>query len=130
MIVLDTHIWIWWVHRDALLPLNYQNYIQSQAAAGWGISVFSCWEVAKLDVLGRVILPLPISDWLKFALAEPGIRLLDLTPAIVVAANHLPGQFHRDPADQLLVATARVHNCPLATMDAAIRSYPHVQLAP
>lgn len=130
MIVLDTHVWIWWVHRDALLPLNYQNYIQSHAAFGLGVSVFSCWEVAKLDVLGRVILPLPINDWLKFALAEPGIRLLDLTPAIVVEANHLPGKFHRDPADQLIVATARVYNCPLVTMDTAIRNYSHVQLAP
>ncbi|MGE0886760.1 MAG: type II toxin-antitoxin system VapC family toxin [Blastocatellales bacterium] len=130
MIVLDTHIWVWWVHRDSHLPSDYQAYIQSQVPNGLGVSVFSCWEIAKLDTLGRLILPLPISDWLNFALAEPGLRLLDLTTEIAVEANHLPGQFHRDPADQLIVATARVHNCPLVTMDEAIRNYQHVQTAP
>jgi len=94
------------------------------------VSVFSCWEVAKLDSGGKITLPVPIGDWLDIALADPGIGLLGLTPKIVVEANHLPGQFHRDPADQLIVATARIYNCTLVTMDIAIRNYPYVQLAP
>ena len=118
------------VHRDSQLPAAYQTYLQAQLSQGFGVSAFSCWEVAKLDVLGRLPLPLPIHDWLKFALAEPGIKLLDITPEIAVESNHLPGTFHRDPADQLIVATARVHGCPLVTLDGKIRNYPHVQLAP
>ena len=129
MIVLDTHIWVWWVHRDSQLSAAYQACLQAHLTQGLGVSVFSCWEVAKLDLLGRLPLHLPINDWLKFALAEPGIKLLDLTPEIAVESNHLPGNFHRDPADQLIVATARVYGCPLVTLDGKIRRYPHVQLA-
>jgi PIN domain nuclease of toxin-antitoxin system len=130
MIVLDTHTWVWWVHRDKSLLPEHQAFVQAHVVQGLGVSIFSCWEVAKLDLLGRVQLPYPINAWLQFALAEPGIKLLDLTPAIVVEANHLPGDFHRDPADQLIVATARVHGCPLVTQDGKIRQYPHVQIAP
>jgi PIN domain nuclease of toxin-antitoxin system len=85
--------------------------------------------VAKLIEKGKITLPLPVEDWINQSLAHPGIRLLDLTPRIVVEATQLPGTFHQDPSDQLIVATARVHNCPLVTMDTAIRNYPHVQLA-
>ncbi len=130
MIVLDTHIWVWWVHRDSQLPAAQRAYVQAHVAQGLGVSVFSCWEVAKLDLLGRLPLPLPIKDWLNFALAEPGIQLLDLTPEIAVESNHLPGNFHRDPADQLIVATARIYGCPLVTLDGKIQRYPHVQIAP
>lgn len=130
MIILDTHVWIWWVHDDPLLPPDYHHYIRANVGTGLGVSVFSCSEVAKLDSGGKITLPIPIRDWLNIALAEPNVRLLDLTPEIVVDSTHLPGQFHRDPADQLIVATARVYNCPLVTMDTAIRNYPHVQIAP
>ena len=130
MIVLDTHIWVWWVHRDVRLPATFQTYLQAHAAQGLGVSIFSCWEVAKLSVLGRLVLPKPIGDWLTFALNEPDIQLLALTPPIAVEANSLPGNFHRDPADQIIVATARVHGCPLITLDGKIRQYPHVQIAP
>ena len=130
MIILDTHIWIWWVHRNNRLPAAYEEYLQTHVSQGLGVSVFSCWEVAKLYQLGRLPLPFPVKDWLNFALAEPGIQLLELTPDIAIASNQLPGDFHRDPADQLIVATARVYGCPLVTLDAKIRQYPHVQIAP
>ncbi len=129
MIVLDTHIWLWWVHGDPLLPQNYRSYIQQHVSQGLGISIFSCWEVAKLVERGRISLPFPVEDWLHLALTEPGIRLLQLTPRIIVESTQLPGTFHRDPADQLIVGTARVYACPLMTMDTQIRNYPHVQLA-
>ena len=57
-------------------------------------------------------------------------HIIELTPRIAVEATQLPGVFHRDPADQLIVATARVYGCPLVTMDTKIRQYPHVQTAP
>ena len=130
MIVLDTHIWVWWVHGDAQLPRNHYAYLQAHEAQGLGVSMISCWEVAKLVEYNRLKLPSPVADWLDQALAYPGIRLLDLTPRIVVESTQLPGTFHRDPADQMIVATARVHHCPLMTVDAKILAYPHVNLVP
>ncbi|HEY9876336.1 MAG TPA: type II toxin-antitoxin system VapC family toxin [Candidatus Obscuribacterales bacterium] len=130
MIVLDTHIWIWWVHGDTQLTQEYLDYIQAQESQCLGISAISCWEVAKLVERGRLSLPCPVDEWLDQALAYPGICLLELTPRICVESTQLPGDFHRDPADQIIVATARVYDCPLVTMDSKIQSYPHVQTQP
>jgi PIN domain nuclease of toxin-antitoxin system len=128
VITLDIHIWIWWVHGAAQLTPAHWKHLQDNEAAGLGVSVISCWEVAKMVELGRLALPCPLADWMNKALAYPGIRLLDLTPGIAIEATQLPGSFHRDPADQIIVATARVHNCPLLTVDARILAYPHVTL--
>jgi len=130
VIVLDTHVWVWWVHDDAQLPENYRAYIQAHEADGLGVSIISCWEVAKLVEYQRLKLPIPVAEWLDQALAYPGIQLLDLTPRIVVESTQLPGTFHRDPADQMIVATARVYDSPLVTLDDKIRAYPHAQLQP
>lgn len=130
MIVLDTHVWVWWVHNDAQLTTECRDFIAAHEATGLGISAISCWEVAKLVELGRLILPQPVEVWLNLALAYPGVQLLDLTPQIAVESTHLPGEFHRTPADQIIVATARVYDCPLVTLDGKIRSYPHVQIRP
>ena len=130
MIILDTHIWIWWVHDDFQLLPDYRDYIQEHEADGLGISAISCWEVAKLVEINRLNLPSPVSEWLTQALAYPGIRLLDLSPQVAVESTQLPGVFHRDPSDQIIVATARLFQCPLVTMDGKIRAYAHVQVAP
>jgi PIN domain nuclease of toxin-antitoxin system len=130
VIVLDTHIWVWWTHTAPQLPPAYLAYIQANEAQGIGISAISCWEVAKLVEYNRLTLPLPVADWLDQALAYPGVHLLELTPQIAVASTQLPGTFHRDPADQIIVATARVYDCPLVTLDGRIQNYPHVQIAP
>ena len=73
MIILDTHIWIWWVHGDAQLHPNYHAYVQAHESEGLGISAISYWEVAKLVEGGRMILPFPIGEWLTKALAYPDI---------------------------------------------------------
>ena len=86
--------------------------------------------MAKLVERGRLPLPLPVGEWLTKALSYPGIRLLPLSPQIAVESTQLPGTFHRDPADQIMVATARFYRCPLVTVDRDIRAYPHVQSAP
>lgn len=79
---------------------------------------------------GRLSLPVSVGEWLEQALAYPGVRLLELTPRIAVESTQMPGTFHRDPADQMIVATARVYSSPLVTLDEKIRAYPHVQVAP
>ena len=89
--------------------------------------MISCWEVAKLVEYGRLELGCSVSDWIEQALAAPGVVLIPLSPRIALESTMLPGPFHRDPADQLLVATARVLGCPLMSDDSKIAIYPHVQ---
>lgn len=129
MIILDTHVWVWWVDGGSRLPQSYLVLIQAKAGNGLGVCAISCWEVAKLVELGRLHLAVPVDQWLTQALRPP-VQLLPLSPEIAVESTQLPGAFHRDPADQLIVATARVYDCPLVTLDRSIRAYPHVRLAP
>lgn len=129
MIILDTHIWVWWVHADPRLNQQYLNFIEENENSGLGISIISCWEVAKLVENGRLALPISINEWIEKALGYPGIDLIELTPPIVIDSTKLPGDFHRDPADQMIVSTARTLNVPLVTLDARIISYPHIDTA-
>jgi PIN domain nuclease of toxin-antitoxin system len=126
MIILDTHIWIWWVQNESRLTSQYRNWLTQYESEGLGISIFSSWEVAKLVEKGRLILPLPVESWLNIAASYPGVRLIDLTIPIIVQATQLKG-FHNDPADQIIVATAKVYNCLLLTADHKILRYPDVQ---
>ena len=127
MILLDTHIWVWWVHGNENLTPEQAKVIEENEAGIIGVSAISCWEVAKLVERGRLELDIPVEDWLEQALSYPGVRLLELTPEIAVESTRLPGEFHRDPADQIIVATARVHDCLLLTADGLIKDYPYVE---
>ncbi len=127
MIILDTHIWVWWVHgSDQLTPTQLAN-LQANEKTGLGISAISCWEVAKLVELNRLVLPIDVMEWLDQALAYPGVQLINLTPAIAAESARLPQPFHRDPADQIIVATARVLDCELLTADKRILEYGSVK---
>ncbi len=127
MIVLDTHVWVWWVHGNQRLTETQIETITANEADLIGVSAISCWEVAKLVEYGRLALPYPVREWFELALSYPGIHLLELTPEIAAESTQLPGEFHRDPADQIIVATARIHNCPLMTSDGKLLNYPHVK---
>ena len=113
MILLDTHIWIWWIHGEKSLPKDHSLFIEEHKKNGLGVSAISCWEVAKLVEKNRLHLPCPTGEWISQALAYPHIHLLDLAPAISVQSTELPGAFHKDPADQIIVATSRVLDIPL-----------------
>jgi PIN domain nuclease of toxin-antitoxin system len=126
MIILDTHIWVWWVDGSSQLTVKQQGWLQQYQTQEMGVSVISCWEVAKLVEYNKLVFQCPVDEWIEQALAYPGIRLLELTPRIAIESTQLPGQFHRDPADQIIVATARVWDCPLLTADSKILGYPHV----
>ena len=106
-----------------------QRIIHENQGTGLGVSIISCWEVAKLVERGRLELTMPVERWIEQALTYPGIELLQLTPRIAVESTQLPGEFHRDPADQMLVATARVYDIPLLTADSKLLAYPHVKMA-
>lgn len=128
MIILDTHIWVKWVLDESQLPHTIQENISKHESTGLGVSVISCWEVAKLIELKRLTFKLEISDWIEQALSYPGIQLIEFSPLIAVESTQLPGEFHRDPADQIIVATARIYDCPLLTLDRKILEYPYVKL--
>jgi PIN domain nuclease of toxin-antitoxin system len=127
MIVLDTHIWVWWVHGDERLTETQAQVIETNETNVIGVSAISCWETAKLVEYGRLELPCSLREWFEQALSYPGIRLLELTPGVAIESTQLPGEFHRDPADQIIVATARMHGCPLVTSDSKLLKYPHVE---
>lgn len=126
MIVLDTHIWIWWVQGDKRLSDTALAALDKQAESGMGVSAISCWEVAMLHSRQRLVLPCPLDEWLSQALRYPGVRRLDLTQSYLVDSCRLPGEFHKDPADRLIVTTARALGCSLITADLKILDYDHV----
>ncbi|MCX8066329.1 MAG: type II toxin-antitoxin system VapC family toxin, partial [Anaerolineae bacterium] len=84
MIVLDTHIWVWWVHDEALLTPAQREAIRANEEDLIGVSAISCWEVAKLVEYGRLELPCSLEEWFEQALSYPGIHLLALTPEIAI----------------------------------------------
>lgn len=127
MIVLDTHAWVWWVHGDRRLTETQARVIEEAESGVVGVSAISCWEVAKLVERGRMVLSRPLEEWFGLALGYPGVRVLELSPEVAVASTRLPGGFHRDPADQIIVATARVRGWPLVTSDEKMLSYEHVE---
>jgi PIN domain nuclease of toxin-antitoxin system len=129
VILLDTHVWVWWVHGDVALPSRVTSTIGYFASEGLAVSAISCWEVAKLVERGRLQLPTGIHEWMDLALDGSGVIVVPLAPSIAIASSTLPGTFHRDPADQIIVATSRVYSLPLVTCDQKIRNYPHVRLA-
>lgn len=91
--------------------------------------MISCWEVAQLVSKGRLGLDRPTREWVQSALDAPRVEFVAFGPDTAVEANELPEPFHREPADRILVATARLLNVPLLTADAKILVYPHVPLA-
>ncbi len=130
MIILDTHIWVWLVQGDKRLSKNHFRLIREHESDAIGVCAISLWEVAKAVELDRLFLPIPVEDWLETALSQTGIVLLPLTPEIAVESTRLPENVHKDPFDQLIVATARVFDVPLVTVDSDIVKYPHVKLIP
>ena len=126
MIMLDTHIWVQWTLDITRLTPAQIRAIADNERGRIGVSVISCWEVAKLAQINRLQFAVPVSEWMDTALRYPGVELLDLTPEIAIASTQLPGNFHRDPSDQIIVATARIYQCQLVTSDRPIRQYPYV----
>ncbi len=125
MILLDTHIFIWWIDDSSRLSQRHRQIIQERQDDGLGISIYSCWEIAKLVEYGKLELKFSIEDWLEIALSHPNLSAIDLTIPIIIKSTQLPG-FHKDPADQIIVATSIILGIPLLTADEKIIAYPDV----
>ncbi|MFB2895279.1 type II toxin-antitoxin system VapC family toxin [Aerosakkonemataceae cyanobacterium BLCC-F50] len=128
MILLDTHVWLWLLHDPSQLSEAARSAIDTEEPYnGLIVSAISVWEIAVKSSIGKLILPLPIDEWYKLASTHSGIVIEPLSPLDAIASVSLPGSFHKDPADRILVAIARRYNIPLITCDTKILNYPHVQ---
>lgn len=124
MIVLDTHAWIWYVNESGQLSDRAVERISESAAIG--VCAISCWEVAMLVSHNRLALKQDVQYWIETALELPKIRFLPLEPRIMVMSTRLPGDFHGDPADRLIVSTCLFHVADLVTKDRKIQEWPHL----
>lgn len=124
-LLLDTHYWIWLQFgvRDHLTQPVLKAIDQAAASGSLRLSVMSVWEVGMLESKGRIELYAPCEEWVQKALAMPGLSLAPLTPEIAVASTRLPEPFHGDPADRIIVATARALGARLVTRDNKILAY-------
>jgi PIN domain nuclease of toxin-antitoxin system len=121
-VVLDTHVWVWWLLPDSPLPARERKALDHLAANhGICLPAICLWEAQMLHSRKRIELPLPFATWLRRATAPEVLTVLPLNADVIVAVDELPENFHGDPADRLIVATASVHELPLATHDAAVR---------
>ncbi|MDB5832440.1 MAG: twitching motility protein PilT [Caballeronia sp.] len=128
MIILDTHTLIWWATNDAALSKRAKNAIEREQAGGEIIvSAISAWEIAMLVERETVAFSMDVEDWLATVAQIPGVRFAPVDVDISVKSVQLPGEFHKDPADRLIVATARKFAAPLVTKDLKIRAYAHVK---
>ena len=87
------------------------------------VSAISAWEVGMLEARGRLRFDIPCEEWVEHAFNLPGLSLMPLTPSICVRSSRLPGVFNGDPADRLIVATARELGAVLLTRDEPILQY-------
>lgn len=126
MILLDTHTWIWSHSATKLLSDNAKKLIKKTLTDQRAIASISIWEFAMMMVKGRINVKIDPKLWLDNAIKNSGLKVIELSPEIALEACNLPSDFHKDPADQIIVATARIHNLTLLTKDRKILNYRHV----
>ncbi len=124
-ILLDTHVWVWLMEGEGK-QLSDPVIAELETASNQGeltVSAISVWEVATLEAKGRLRLSRSLDEWVRDALRAPGVRLVQLTPAIALESARLPGAPPGDPADRILMASARIEGAHLATRDRSILKY-------
>ena len=126
--VLDTHAWVWWVTNDTRLSKKARAQIgRAIGEDDLHLSMISIWELSKKVEKKQLILDRDLDAWLDLATTGKDLHLVELTRPILTESCRLPQPFHGDPADQIIVATARTHAAVLITKDEKIRKYAHVQ---
>jgi len=121
MIILDTHIWLWWVNSDTE-KLDQSRIEQITSADVVAVPAISTFEVAWLAYHGRIVLPMQTRAWIEKALDGSGIKLAPLTLEIASKAVELPDH-HSDPQDRIIIATALVHSASLMSSDKNFSCY-------
>ena len=128
MILLDTHVLIWWIGgEDRLMSAAARAAIAAELQTGTIlVSSITAWEIAQLVSRGRLALAMDVTAWLATVSAINRVRFVPIDNEIAVKSVELPGVFHKDPADRMIVATARRFAVPLLTVDEKILAYEHV----
>jgi len=122
--LLDTHALVWLLAGSDRLGIQAREIIQNASEEdSLYISAISPWEIAMLVSKGRLVLDRDVGEWVQEALSLPGIRLEPLSPEVAVASTRLPGDIHLDPADRIIVATARHLSATLITDDRLLLDY-------
>lgn len=117
-VLLDTHVLVWHMEGSKKIGKLAQAAIEEAAESDAAlVSAITPWEIALLVSKGRLKLGADVMDWLRDALANPGLHIAPLEPEIAVASTRLPFDIHADPADRILVATARQLGATLVTAD-------------
>jgi len=124
--LLDTGVWLRAVNEPQTIPKSAFRLLQAPREM-FGLAAISLWEVGKKVQSGKLYLPKDLPGWFAEAVAA-NIELLGITPDVVANAMHLPAFPNRDPADELIVATARVHKLTLLTTDTKLKDYPHAHV--
>ena len=121
-VLLDTHVWIWWLTGQAELPAAERTALDRLAARQPPLlSAISLWEAQLLASKGRLQLTLPFSRWLVAASSPEVVEIVPLSTEVVLRLDHLPARFHGDPADRIIVASAQAREVALHSHDRAIR---------
>lgn len=122
-VLLDTHIWIWWLTGQHDLAPGKRKQLDQLAESGKPpcLAAISLWEAQMLCRKSRLVLQVDFAEWLSQASDPSVVRLLPLDTSVILALDELPERFHGDPADRIIVATAKAHALPMMTEDRAIR---------
>lgn len=123
--VLDTHTWIWWNEGDRRLSATARDAIERFDVLA--VPAISVWELALLVQKGRITLREGLDEWVAAALSRPRVGVAELTVEVALRAARLGREFHRDPADRLIVATALELPGRLVTVDSQIRAFAGVE---
>ena len=126
MIVIDTHVWVWWQADPKRLSKKAARALKN--AKSIGVPAICLWEFSMLVQRDRIRIDRSALEWLNDALDVPGVRIVDLTPSVAVQSTRLPSTFHNDPADRLIVATALNEGAPLISADQKFVDIPGLEL--
>lgn len=125
LLLLDTHVWVWlMIGAEKLKSSKCLPVIEESARRGnIRVSAIAVWEIGMLEAKGKIRFTVNCIDWVNKALSAPGIFLESLAPEIAIESSRLPGDFQGDPADRIIVATARKLDAALVTSDKEILEY-------
>ncbi|MGD2015719.1 MAG: type II toxin-antitoxin system VapC family toxin [Desulfobacterales bacterium] len=128
MIVLDTHIWIWFISKPEILSERAKKAVFAAVKQkSVLISSISAWEVSLLVKNKRLTLSLDVADWIAKSEGLPFIRFIEISNSIAVKSVNLPQPLHPDPADRIIIATALSAGVPVVTKDKKLLDYPHIK---